>query len=141
MGRHLEGVLQLPIDTTEKEELMSEESSNPEPRTAGELRRRLAELGHPWSVDPRLGDDDPLPDYGRGGQPTEELPENFAARAPEEADLAEVLQQHSPSNTFLRARWVELGLLSREEAGEARSSAPPPPDHSVSRDDHQEEER
>jgi hypothetical protein len=35
--------------------------------TVGELRRRLAERGDPWQVQPSLADDDPLPGPPRGG--------------------------------------------------------------------------
>jgi hypothetical protein len=97
--------------------------SDEEPRTVGELRRRLAELGDPWSVDPRLGDDDPLPQYARGGQPDEEVPERAQLSAmAEEADLRELLSSEPPTNPFLRARWAEAGLLppDDDDAGTTR---------------------
>ena len=86
-----------------------------EPRTAGELRRRLAELGNPWTVDPRLSDDDPLPSYSRGGQLEEDVPDEarLSALAPD-ADLRELLIGEPPTNAFLQARWVEAGVLPAE---------------------------
>ena len=88
------------------------------PRTIGELRRTLTELGNPWNVNPRLGDADPLPDPPRGGQRDEDIPEEarLAAVAPD-ADLGALLREVSPANPFLRARWVELGLMTTEESG------------------------
>jgi hypothetical protein len=60
----------------------------PAPDSVGELRRRLAELGNPWTVDPDLADDDPLPEYPRGGQEDADVPPEFRAAAAEPgADL------------------------------------------------------
>jgi hypothetical protein len=84
----------------------------PEPETVGELRRRLAELGNPWTVDPDLADDDTLPEYPRGGQEDADVPPEFRAAAPEPGvDLRDRLRQEQPANPFLRARWAEEGLL------------------------------
>jgi hypothetical protein len=94
--------------------------SAPTPATVGELRRRLAELGEPWTVDPRLADDDPLPDPPRGGQLPEDLPAELRAATPESPDdLRVVLQALPPSNPFLRERWAELGLSPDEMPGTA----------------------
>jgi hypothetical protein len=85
------------------------------PKTIGELRQRLAELGNPWEVDPRLNDDDPLPDPPRGGQREEDIPEE--ARLPTldpDTDLHDVISGEPPANAFLRARWEEAGLLSQD---------------------------
>ena len=100
---------------------MAENSEQSLPRTVGELRRRLSELGNPWSIDPRLGDDDPIPDYPRGGQIPEELP----GVIPVEGDLTSFLQHLPPSNPFLRQRWVELGLLPENAPGVPQGSSPP----------------
>jgi hypothetical protein len=84
----------------------------PEPETVGELRRRLAELGNPWTVDPELTDEDPLPEYPRGGQEDADVPPEFRTAATEPtADLRDLLSQEPPANPFLRARWAEEGLL------------------------------
>jgi hypothetical protein len=96
---------------------MSEAGNEDLPATVGELRRRLAELGDPWSVDPRLGDDEPLPRYSRGGQPEEEIPSEARLRAlAPEADFRELLMSQPPANPFLQERWVEEGLMTREQA-------------------------
>jgi hypothetical protein len=90
------------------------------PRTAGELRRRLAGLGDPWTVDPRLADDDPLPDRPRGGMPEEHIPEaaRLVALSPE-TDLLDLLSAQPPANPDLRARWTELGLLPADEGSQS----------------------
>lgn len=84
----------------------------PAPDNVGELRRRLAELGNPWTVDPDLADDDPLPEYPRGGQEDADVPAEFRAVAAEPGeDLRDTLSQEPPANPFLRARWATEGLL------------------------------
>jgi hypothetical protein len=89
------------------------------PKTIGELRRRLAKLGNPWEVDPQLSDDDPLPDRPRGGQREEEIPEEHRLVPPEPgADLRGLLAAEPPANPFLRARWVELGMLNQDKVEE-----------------------
>ncbi|MES5818235.1 hypothetical protein [Streptomyces sp. RG80] len=89
------------------------------PQTIGELRRLLRELGDPWTVDPGLLDDDPLPDPPRGALTEDEAPEAVRLTTlPQEADLLDVLSAQPPANPELRARWRELGLLPPEE-GEA----------------------
>lgn len=90
---------------------MSDRPHDAAPSTAGELRQRLREMGEPWFVDPRLRDEDPLPEYQRGGQETEEPPNPITP----EDDLDEIFKRRPPSNPFLRARWAESGLLSRGE--------------------------
>jgi hypothetical protein len=91
------------------------------PKNIRELRRRLTELGNPWTVDPRLNDDDPLPDYPRGGQQEEQIPEEYRL-APLEpgTDLQSLIAAYPPANPFLKLRWVEAGILSEDEIeGEA----------------------
>jgi len=86
------------------------------PKTIGELRRRLDELGNPWEVDPRLNDDDPLPDPPRGGQREEDIPEEAQFQSLESGtDLQGLIADEPPANPFLRARWVEAGLLNQDE--------------------------
>jgi hypothetical protein len=86
------------------------------PKTVGELKRQLAKMGKPWEVDPRLGDDDTLPDPPRGGQLDEEIPDENRLKALEpEADLLGLIATQPPANPFLRARWAEVGLLNRNE--------------------------
>lgn len=86
------------------------------PKTIGELRKCLAELGNPWTVDPRLSDDDPLPDYPRGGQREEEIPEEYRLAPLESgADLQSLIAAQPPANPFLRLRWAEAGMLSQDE--------------------------
>ena len=87
------------------------------PRTVGELRRWLAEHGNPWTVDPRLGNDDPLPNPPRGGQNEEDIPQEhrLTAVAPD-VDLRELLRTMLPANPSLQVRWVELGLITPPEA-------------------------
>ena len=46
---------------------MDDDERATRPATVGELRRRLAALGDPWTVPARFTDDDPLPDPPRGG--------------------------------------------------------------------------
>lgn len=87
------------------------------PRTIGELRRVLAEAGSPWTVNSRLGDADPLPDLPRGGQRDEDIPEGSRLTAvAADADLGALLKATPPANPFLRARWVELGLMATADA-------------------------
>jgi hypothetical protein len=95
---------------------MNDDAHQHFPKTIGKLRRRLAELGHPWEVDPQLSDDDPLPDPPRGGQPEEEIPpEHRIVPLEVDADLQSLIAQQPPANPFLRRRWAEAGLLSQEE--------------------------
>jgi hypothetical protein len=67
-------------------------------------------------VDPRLADDDPLPDYARGGQLDEEIPEEARPLEVEpEADLRERLSEESPINPYLLVRWAQAGIIPPEE--------------------------
>lgn len=88
---------------------MTEES--PMPRTAGELRRRLAEMGDPWSVDPRLADDDPLPDRPRGAVADDPHLEVVGR----DVDFEDLLRQQPPANPELLAHWRAAGILPAEE--------------------------
>jgi hypothetical protein len=92
------------------------------PKTVGELRQRLTQLGNPWTVDPRLSDDEPLPDPPRGGQREEEIPaeHRFVPIEPA-ADIGRLIAAQPPANPFLRERWVEVGLLDKDQAQGAAS--------------------
>jgi hypothetical protein len=97
---------------------MTEPDSQERPRTIGDLRRRLAEMGNPWTVDPQLSDDEPIRDRPRGGQAEDEVPEELRLAAAEPpGELRELLVEQPPSNPFLRERWVEEGLLDEGEGG------------------------
>jgi hypothetical protein len=90
------------------------------PQTAGELRRVLAERGLDWQVDPRLRDDDHLLVYPTGGIMETEI----AGAERWTGDFAEYLRRIAPANPFLRARWVELGILDEGEAPHSPGTAP-----------------
>lgn len=84
--------------------------------TAGELRRRLSEIGNPWTVDPALTDDDPLPERPRGAQAEDDQPPETRMTVLDPAvDLRAVLATAPPANPALRAHWIEAGLLPSEE--------------------------
>ncbi|MGW1288010.1 hypothetical protein ACWD4N_31055 [Streptomyces sp. NPDC002586] len=89
------------------------------PHTVGELRRLLAEMGDPWTVDPALADDDPLPDPPRGALLEKDAPEELRlTELSPELDLRDMLSTQPPANPDLRARWREVGLLP-PDGGEA----------------------
>ena len=72
------------------------------PRTAGELRRLIAQKGYKWTVDPHLRDSDPLPKYARGGKQEKQVKATVGSTG----DLSAFMRQHPPSNPLLRARWM-----------------------------------
>lgn len=89
--------------------------------TVGELRRLLAEQGDPWSVDPRLKDDDPLPVLPTGGQAEEDIPEEHRLHPiGPDVDLGAILAENPPTNLWLALDWAEAGLLDRSVADEVR---------------------
>jgi hypothetical protein len=94
--------------------------NNDTPRTAGELRRRIASQGHTWTVDARFRDSDPMPKYARGGQPEQ----NASIKTNLVEDVHEFIRSQPPANPFLRARWVELGLLAPENRGHSGGTSP-----------------
>jgi hypothetical protein len=104
---------------------MPKKTERSTPTTAGELRRLIAEKGLNWTVDPRLRDEDRLRRYARGGQE----PHDDAAQPKVVHDLPRLLRSQPPVNPFLRARWIELKLLSEDERGltPGSPSAPPVP--------------
>lgn len=87
------------------------DANDNKPMTVGELRKRLADMGNPWIVDPNLADDDPVPDYSRGALPTEDPKLTKSAKR----NFKRALRQ-PPSNPLVRERWSELGLLPRIES-------------------------
>jgi hypothetical protein len=103
---------------------VEDKDADREPRTAGELRRRLAERGEPWSVDERLTDVDPLPVYQRGGEIVDPIP----GVEPLEDDVTETLRREPPTNPLVREHWVETGVLPEagpEQAPEDEERQPP----------------
>lgn len=72
------------------------------------LREFIAANKYNWTVDPRLRDTDPLPQYPRGGKSDVNPPANTIAVK----NVAEYLgEQQPPANPFLRERWHELKFL------------------------------
>jgi hypothetical protein len=98
-------------------------------RTAGELRRRLAALGNPWTVDPRLADTDPLPSQPRGGQTPEEVPEELRVPLRDIDELRAELYKYIPSNPHLRDLWQSEGLMPEEQVAESRDRYDRPEPH------------
>jgi len=90
------------------------------PRTAGELRRLIAQKGYKWTVDPHLRDSDPLPKYARGGKQEKQVKATVGSTG----DLSAFMRQHPPSNPLLRARWIELKLLPPDTEGIMQGSTP-----------------
>jgi len=91
-------------------------------RTAGELRRRLDEMGNPWTVTPSLSDDDVLPARSRGGQADTDVPD--ADRIPV-SDLDQVrahLLMSGPPNVYLRELWIEEGLVPVNRADDENAN-------------------
>lgn len=87
------------------------------PRTIGELRQQLRERGEPWEPNPRLRDEEPLPDPARGGLEPGEGPEENKEPKPFEGDLDELLRESPPANPFLRERWQDQELLREDDPG------------------------
>ena len=112
---------------------MPGEPEHQEPRTAGHLRRVIAEKRVTWTVDARLRDTDMLPKYKRGGQETANQSNTTAPVA--DVNVPELLRQQPPTNPFLRARCVELNLLSHKDLGLAGTSPTTP---TSIREDHDE---
>jgi len=102
---------------------MPDDPKNVTPRTIGELRRLIVSQGHTWTVDSRFRDSDPIPKYARGGQPEQ----NASAKTNVVGDVHEFIRAYPPVNPFLRARWVELGLLGPENRGHSGGSTPETP--------------
>ena len=100
---------------------MPKKLSSEPPRTAGELRRLIAENQYSWTVDPRLRDTDSLPKRPRGGKSAKELPAGTVTLN----NVADYLRkQQAPANPFLRERWSELKLLERKSGNFPAGSSP-----------------
>jgi hypothetical protein len=89
------------------------------PKTYGELRKMLAELGDPWSPDPRVSDDEPLPEFPTGGDGEYEPSDRTVAGDA----LIAVLKDRPPSNPELQAVWRDEGLLAEGGTGSAHARA------------------
>jgi hypothetical protein len=84
--------------------------------TVGEVRQALGKMGRPWQVDPRLSDDEPIPDPPRGGQADADIPVHQRFTPLDvSTDLSSILAVRIPTNPFLRARWIEAGLCGKAD--------------------------
>ena len=93
------------------------EERPPTPRTVGELRRLLRERNEPWEPNPRLRDEEPLPDPARGGLEPGDGPEENQEPEPFEGDLEELLRESPPANPLIRERWHDQDLLKDDDPG------------------------
>jgi hypothetical protein len=87
------------------------------PRTIGELRKLLAKLGNPWQPDPRLSDEELIPDFPTGGDDSKELPGQVLT----EGGVIDFLKKNPPMNPFLREVWEERGLLDKPNEPKVRT--------------------
>jgi hypothetical protein len=87
------------------------------PKTYGELRRLLAELGNPWEPDPTISDDQPLPEYPTGG---DGRTEPIGTVIPQDG-VIEFLKGDPPSNLQLRDVWREENLLADSDGDDPPS--------------------
>lgn len=86
------------------------------PKTYGDLRKLLAEVGDPWEPDPTRSDDELLPEYPTGGDDYVDPPE----RRLDEAGIDKLLRSTTPPlNPDIRAAWREAGLLSETDDDKA----------------------
>jgi hypothetical protein len=92
------------------------------PRTIGELRRELRERGEPWEPNPRLRDEEPLPDPPRGGLAPGEGPEENQEPQPFEGDIEKLLRESPPANPLVRERWRDQDLLNEDDPGAGRGT-------------------
>jgi hypothetical protein len=99
---------------------MKEPGRGEAPRTIGELRRLLAEMGDPWQPDPSLSDEEPIPQFATGGDETEEP----AGEVLGPDELIDFLRREPPSNPFLREVWRREGLLDDTDNGDAETRDP-----------------
>lgn len=87
----------------------------------GDLRKQLAEMGDPWSVDPTISDDEPLPLFPLGGRTDEEDAFVQERRLDPETDVREIIADLPPNDPHLAARWSEAGVPSAERRRPAPS--------------------
>jgi hypothetical protein len=102
---------------------MADDERATRPATIGELRRRLRDLGEPWTVPARFNDDDPLPDPPRGGEPVEPGHVQGLRAVNTREEFEACLREIPPTNPFLAARWRELGLVAPDMAGGVATAA------------------
>jgi len=81
------------------------------PKTIGDLRHLLSQLGDPWRPDPRLSDDEPIPEFPTGGDGTKEPPGKLLPKR----GVIDFLKKDLPSNPFLREVWKERGILGKSD--------------------------
>jgi hypothetical protein len=84
------------------------------PKTIGDLRKILVELGNPWRPDPALSDDEPIPKFPTGGDGNKEPPGQLLDRG----GVIDFLKKTPPSNPFLRELWKRRGLIDESEKPE-----------------------
>ena len=89
---------------------MDEQTRAIRPQTIGELRRRLEDLGHPWTVPARFGDQDPLPVAPGRAEPVSPGHIEGLRAVNTAEEFAALLGEAAPTNPFLAARWQELGV-------------------------------
>jgi len=89
---------------------MDEETRATRPQTIGELRQRLEELGRPWTVPARFGDQDVLPVAPGPDRPVPPGHVEGLRAVTTAEEFAALLGEAAPSNPFLAARWQELGV-------------------------------
>ncbi|MHA7291321.1 hypothetical protein ACX80V_16990 [Arthrobacter sp. MDT3-24] len=96
--------------------------------TYGELRRRLEQMGNPWTVDPLISDDEPVPQFPMGGEQADsEDILRLATRIDPQADIRELIAMLPPNDPGLRELWNETGLPLDREVSEATSDRLPVP--------------
>jgi hypothetical protein len=79
------------------------------PRTFGELRKRLEQLGNPWGPGGWHADDEPLPIFPTGGDRL-----GLADIEAIGSDLSSYLQMLPPTNPAVREVWATRGTLVEE---------------------------
>lgn len=99
---------------------MNHYATQPPPESMGELRHRLATLGNPWTADPDLADEEPLPDPPRGGRLEDVLHKRVRITKAQEG--TGLVGEEPPANPYLRARWAEHGLLDETDVDPLRNA-------------------
>jgi hypothetical protein len=84
--------------------------AEPVRQTYGELRRQLADNGNPWTVDPLISDDEPLPEFPLGGLPEDVGERVVGTKLDAEVDIRELIAELPPNDLGLRRRWAEAGM-------------------------------
>jgi hypothetical protein len=90
-------------------------------QTYGDLRRRLAEVGDPWTIDPVVSDDEPLPTYPLGARTDEEDEVVRQSRVDPDTDVRDIIGDLPPNDPGLSARWREADVPVKQD----RRAAPP----------------